>query len=286
MLNEIAVVSGKGGTGKTTLVASLLAYTRDVVVADCDVDAPDLHLLLKGRTVLEQDFFGLQRPIFNSLSCIDCGMCKSHCKFDAIDETFKLIDRKCEGCGVCAYICPELAIEMADSLIGRIVHRSINRGAFIYGQLIPGEENSGKLVSQVRQLAKRVADQKAIKSILIDAAPGIACNVIASVTGVKHVIIVTEPTISGLHDLKRVYELVSRFKVKVTVVINKSDLSTKGLEAIRHYCLNNSLTIGLEIPFNKEIVASISGLKFPSKGLKDFYEKIGFKTFVERLNLL
>lgn len=286
MLNEIAVVSGKGGTGKTTLVASLLAYTKDVVVADCDVDAPDLHLLLRGKTVLERDFSGLQRPVFNTSSCIECGMCKNHCKFDAIDETFRLIEGKCEGCGVCAYVCPESAIEMKDSVIGRISHRKIDKGDFIYGQLIPGEETSGKLVSEVRRLAKKVADQRAIQSILIDGAPGIACNVIASVTGVKHVIIVTEPTISGLHDLERVYELVSRFRVKVTVVINKSDLSVKGLEAIRDYCLKNSIAIGLEIPFNKEIVASISELKLPADVLNNFYEKIGFKAFVQSLNLL
>jgi MinD superfamily P-loop ATPase len=213
-------------------------------------------------------------------------MCINHCKFNAIDETFRLIEEKCEGCGVCTYICPESAIEMTDSVIGRIIHREIDKGDFVYGQLIPGEETSGKLVSEVRRLAKKVADQRAIQSILIDGAPGIACNVIASVTGVKHVIIVTEPTVSGLHDLQRVYELVSRFRVKVMVVINKSDLSIKGLEAIRHYCLENSIPIGLEIPFNKEIVASISALKLPADDLRNFYEKIGFKTFVESLNLL
>lgn len=286
MLNEIVVISGKGGTGKTTLVASLLSYTKDIVVADCDVDAPDLHLLLRGKTALERDFSGLQRPVFNTSSCIECGMCKNHCNFDAIDETFRLIDGRCEGCGLCAHICPESAIEMKDSVIGRIIHRKIDKGDFIYGQLIPGEETSGKLVSEVRRLAKKIADQRAIKSILIDGAPGIACNVIASVTGVKHVIIVTEPTISGLHDLERVYELVSRFRLKVTVVVNKSDLSTKGLEAIRTYCMNNSIPIGLEIPFNKEIVACISALKLPARELSNFYDKIGFSAFVQSLDLL
>ncbi len=286
MINEIVVISGKGGTGKTTLVASMLAYMKELVVADCDVDAPDLPILLKGKELYHSGFSGLKRPIINRDTCNDCGLCHKHCKFDAITQTIQLLSNKCEGCGLCAYVCPTDSVEMKDVEIGSIVHRRIDKGDFVYGRLIPGEETSGKLVSAVRKKAQTLAMQKSLETLLIDGAPGIACNVIASITGANQVVIVTEPTISGLHDLKRVHELVQRFYVKAQVVVNKSDLSDEGLETIREYCMEQGLSIALEIPFDEDIVKSISALELPPNRMPDFYRSIGFEGFMKQLNLL
>lgn len=284
-MNEIVVISGKGGTGKTTLVAAILAYTNDIVIADCDVDAPDLHILLKGETLLDSPFYGLKRPNRSEETCINCNLCVEHCNFgcDLIND---LSMDRCEGCGVCDYVCPTNSIEMKDVEIGRLIHRRVKEGEFVYGRLIPGEETSGKLVSAVRKKAKEIADQKEIKTILIDGAPGIACNVISSVTGAAHVVIVTEPTVSGLHDLKRVYTLVQRFHTRITIVINKVDLSNDAAEKIRVFCRENSLEIALEIPFNKKIVESVNELILPPLKNKDFYEKINFNSFLRRIECL
>jgi len=285
-MNEIVVVSGKGGTGKTTLVAAMLAYLENVVVADCDVDAPDLHILLKGPEVFKSEFSGLKRPIINKETCTSCGLCYDHCKFDAISQDINLIEGKCEGCGLCAYVCPTDSITMREAVVGTIYHREITKGDFVYGQLIPGEETSGKLVSAVRKKANQLAEQKGVETILIDGAPGIACNVIASITGSSQVVIVTEPTVSGLHDLMRVYELVQRFRVKATVVVNKCDLSVGGLEEIRQYCRDENIEIGLEIPFNRGVVESVSKLQLPPDGIPDFYKELDFESFLKTLNTL
>ena len=286
MLNEIVVISGKGGTGKTTLVAAMLAYLDSVVVADCDVDAPDLHILLHGKEVYKAEFSGLKRPVINTDTCTHCGLCYENCKFKAISPSIEMIHSKCEGCGVCDYVCPTDSISMKDAVVGTIYHREIEKGDFVYGRLIPGEETSGKLVSAVRKKAQQLAMHKAIDTMVIDGAPGIACNVIASITGASQVVIVTEPTVSGLHDLQRVYELVQRFRVKATVVVNKADLSSHGLEAIRSYCQEEGLHLALEIPFNKEIVESISALKLPPEGAPEFYEAIGFKNFMASIQAI
>lgn len=286
MLNEIVVISGKGGTGKTTLVAAMLAYLESVVVADCDVDAPDLHVLLKGKEVYQSDFSGLKRPVVNLETCISCGLCYEHCKFHAISENIDMIHSKCEGCGLCDYICPTDSITMKEAIVGKIYHRAIRKGDFVFGRLIPGEETSGKLVSAVRKKAKELAVQKSVSTMLIDGAPGIACNVIASITGATQVIIVTEPSVSGLHDLQRVHDLVKRFRVKATVVVNKADLSQEGLDAIRQYCHQEGLKLALEIPFNKAIVKSVSELKLPADAAPEFYRSIGFEDFMQSIEAL
>lgn len=286
MINEVVVVSGKGGTGKTTLVASMLAYLKQVVVADCDVDAPDLHLLLKGEEIYRSGFSGLKRPVIDNEKCTQCGVCVDKCNFAAISKEVSLIKEKCEGCGVCQYVCPQNSIMMVPCVVGEIVHRQTAKGEFVFGRLIPGEETSGKLVSAVRKKAKKLAEQKSLETVIIDGAPGIACNVIASVTGANHVVIVTEPTISGLHDLQRVYELVQRFRVAMTVVVNKADLSEKGLNGIRDYCNEQGISIGLEIPFHKGIVDAIGRLHLPPESESDFFESLNFRKFLKDMALL
>jgi len=280
-INEIVVISGKGGTGKTTLVASLVPFLENPVIADCDVDAPDLNILF-GETIREsKDFVGLKRAVINEDLCTKCGLCHQKCKFNAISEDIKVSFSKCEGCSVCEYICPTGAIKMKDCVVGQVFDSETEYGPMVHARLIPGEETSGKLVSEVRKTAKALAEKTGRETIIIDGSPGIACNVIASITGVKKTVIVIEPTFSGLHDLEKVHRLVQNFSVDIMIVINKCDLSEDGLNAIENYCKEQDLEIALKIPFNKDIVKSVSERKIPSLENKEFFDGIGFAKFVE-----
>lgn len=158
-INEIVVISGKGGTGKTTLVASLVPFLENLVIADCDVDAPDLNILFGESVESAKDFVGLKRAVINEDLCIKCGLCHKHCNFNAISEDIKIHFSKCEGCSLCEYICPVNAIEMKDSIVGQILDSKTEYGPMVHGKLIPGEETSGKLVAEVRKKAKNVAEQ-------------------------------------------------------------------------------------------------------------------------------
>lgn len=282
-INEIVVISGKGGTGKTTLVASLVPYLENLVIADCDVDAPDLNILFGEKIRESKDFVGLERPVIDYDKCIKCGKCYESCRFNGIRQEISINNSKCEGCGLCEYICPVNAIEMEEYVVGNVLKSDTNYGLMIHGRLIPGEETSGKLVSEVRKEAKIEAEINQKNTIIIDGSPGIACNVIASITGTKKVIIVIEPTLSGLHDLERVHKLVQKFNSDIIVVINKSTLSERGVRSIKNYCRENNLEIGLEIPFNKNIVKSIANKEIPSIAESEFFEKIGFFKLVEKL---
>jgi len=282
-INEIVVISGKGGTGKTTLTASLIPYLEDLVIADCDVDAPDLNILLEPTIKSVHKFIGLKKASINKEKCIQCGLCNRHCKFSAISEEIILNTTKCEGCGVCEFVCPIDAISMEDAVVGDLYESSTAFGDFIHAKLVPGEETSGKLVAKVRKRARELAVLNNKKNIVVDGSPGIACNVISSITGASQVIIVTEPTFSGIHDLKRIHELTKKFNLKTQVVINKFDLSPSHAEIIEKYCLENDILIGLKIPFTKQIVESIVNKTIPSVGEKEFFEKIGFFKFLDNL---
>ena len=282
-INEIVVISGKGGTGKTTLTASLIPYLDDLVIADCDVDAPDLDILLDPKIKSTRKYIGLKKAVIDNEKCIKCGLCEKHCKFSAISKDIVLNSSKCEGCGVCEFVCPVNAISMVDAVVGEVYNSSTEFGDFVHARLIPGEETSGKLVAEVRKEAKALAILNNKKNIIIDGSPGIACNVISSLTGVNQAIIVTEATFSGLHDLKRVYELAKQLNLKVHVVINKFDLSPHHSEMIEKYCLENNIIVGLKIPFTKKIVKSIVSKTIPSIGEKEFFEKIGFFKFINDL---
>lgn len=282
-INEIVVISGKGGTGKTTLAASLIPYLSDLIIADCDVDAPDLDILLDPKINSTRKYVGLKKAVIDNEKCIKCGICEKHCKFSAISKDIVLNSSKCEGCGVCEFVCPVNAISMVDTVVGEVYKSSTAFGDFVHARLIPGEETSGKLVAEVRKEAKALAILNNKKNIIIDGSPGIACNVISSLTGVNQVIIVTEATFSGLHDLKRVYELAKQLNLKVHVVINKFDLSLHHSEMIEKYCLENNIVVGLKIPFTKKIVKSIVSKTIPSIGEKDFFEEIGFFKFIKNL---
>lgn len=284
-INEIVVISGKGGTGKTTLTASIIPYLEDVVIADCDVDAPDLNILFDLETTKAEDFVGTQKAVIDYEKCIKCGKCYRSCKFGAITEEIEINIPKCEGCGVCEIVCPVNAIEMKDAVVGKLFISNTNYGQMVHARLKPGEETSGKLVAEVRKRAKKIGQENNMKNMIVDGSPGVACNVISSITGAKKVVIVVEPTFSGLHDLKRVYELTQKFRLSVIVVVNKYDLSEDLTQEIEKFCKENKIEIGLKIPFNRNMVKSIVNKKIPSLEEKDFFDSLGFSKFINKLKV-
>jgi MinD superfamily P-loop ATPase len=227
-MKQLVVISGKGGTGKTSLVASLAVLSERTVLADCDVDAADLHLVVQSSLVFRSDFSGGRRALIDSERCADCGTCEDLCRFDAIgsnDLTRSVDPIACEGCGVCAWFCAEGAIDLVDTTDGEWYLSETRVGPMVHARLNPAGENSGKLVSLLRNEARQVAENRGVELLIVDGAPGIGCPVIASITGADLVLIVTEPTLSGLHDLERVIRLTHHFGIPAKVVINRYDIN-------------------------------------------------------------
>lgn len=275
---EILVISGKGGTGKTTITSSLIPYFDSVVIGDCDVDAPNLKILFDPIQISQDQFMGMKKAKIDKEKCINCNKCYEVCRFDAIDNL-----QKCEGCGVCEYVCPTKAIEMRESRAGDIFISESRYGKMVHACLEPGEENSGKLVAEVRRRAKKIALEEKKEFIILDGAPGIACNVISSLTGVKKVVIVTEPTISGLHDLKRVLELVKKFRINPYFIINKYDLSINISNEIQKYIEEEGYKLSLKIPFDRRIVEAIINKEIPSVKERELFKSFGFDNLILEL---
>ena len=249
-MNQITVISGKGGTGKTSLVGGFAALAENAVISDCDVDAPDLHLLLKPRIEETRPFFGLDMPAIDYGRCTRCGKCRESCRFDAIDESIEIDLLQCEGCGVCAYVCPASAIELQRKEAGTVYISETRFGPMVHAQLTIGEEASGKLVTMVRNTAKEIAEKTGRNCILIDGSPGIGCPVIASLTGTDLAVIVTEPTLSGFHDLERVYSVVDHFGIKAVVCINKYEVNEENTAAIEKFCTDRGVEVVGKIPYD------------------------------------
>ncbi|MDH5174219.1 MAG: ATP-binding protein [Elusimicrobiota bacterium] len=251
-MKQIVIISGKGGTGKTVIAASFAALAKNKVMADCDVDAADLHLLLHPEVLDRHDFKGGKKAVIDRERCSECGKCEEVCRFNAI-ENFVVDSVSCEGCGVCSHICPEDAIKMEDNLSGEWFISRTKYGPLVHAKLGIAEENSGKLVTVVRQNAKLIAEREKKDFIIIDGPPGIGCPVIASLTGVDLALVVTEPTLSGIHDMERVCSVARHFGVKIYVCINKYDLNLENSKAIERYCLDSDIEIGGEIPFDQAV---------------------------------
>jgi len=234
MIKEIVVISGKGGTGKTSVTASLAALADRPVIADCDVDAADLHLVLSPRTHERHEFRSGHTAVIRQAECTGCGLCLSYCRFGAIamassaqgtGTTYAVDPIACEGCGVCVRFCPEHAIDFPEQLCGEWMVSETRFGTLVHARLGVAAENSGKMVSTVRREARRIAEEGNHPYIIVDGPPGIGCPVIASVTGASLVLIVTEPTVSGEHDLARVLSLARHFDVPAAVCVNKWDIN-------------------------------------------------------------
>ena len=277
-IKEIVVISGKGGTGKTTITSSLIPYFQDIVIGDCDVDAPNLQILFNPQNSKKESFYGMKKAKLDKELCIECGRCYEVCRFDAVENP-----KKCESCSICEYVCPVGAIKMVNNEAGEIYVSETKYGKMVHACLFPGEENSGKLVAEVRKKAKKIAQEENKKYILLDGAPGVACNVISSLTGVKKAVIVTEPTLSGLHDLERVLELIERFRIKPYFVINKYDLSLEMANKIEEFLKDKGFEVSVKVPFDKRVVNAIGRKEIPSVAEKELFQKLGFEKLAESL---
>lgn len=259
-MREIVVVSGKGGTGKTSLTASFAMLAEKSVVCDADVDAADLHLLLKPEIVRKSDFMGGGCAQIDPVRCSECGRCLELCMFEAISDDYVVDPIGCEGCGVCVDLCPEQAIDFPIKKCGVWFISKTRTGPMVHARLGIGEENSGKLVSLVRKEARKLAESKKLELILTDGPPGIGCPVIASLSGATLLVVVVEPTMSGLHDMKRVIDLAAHFKVPGMVLINKYDLNPELTATLEEVAIKRNMAVLGRIPFDPDFVhAMVAG---------------------------
>jgi MinD superfamily P-loop ATPase len=259
-MKEIVVLSGKGGTGKTSLAAAFVSLVGGAVITDCDVDASNLHIILKPKIIETHPFFGGIKAQILTEACKGCGICMERCRFDAIDRikvadngrryTFSIDPIACEGCGVCIGFCPHKAIVALDRESGKWFRSETQYGPFLHARLGVAAENSGKLVTMLRKEARNIANAEGYEWIITDGSPGIGCPVIASLTTADHILFVTEPTASGLHDLDRVVTLAKGFNIPGSVVINRADINPQKTDEIREYASNNGLETLGTIPYD------------------------------------
>jgi MinD superfamily P-loop ATPase len=256
-VKELVVISGKGGTGKTSLMAAFASLAENKVLCDADVDAPDLHLLTDPDVMERYDFQGGGTAVIHPDRCTACGLCKNLCRFNAISEAFIVDPIECEGCGVCVDFCPEDAIDFPVKTCGEWFISNTRFGLMVHARLGIAEENSGKLVTLVRQEAQKQAEKNKLDLLITDGPPGVGCPVIASVGGASAVLIVAEPTVSGIHDMERVAQLAAHFKVPGMVCVNKFDLNSDQTEAIEKLARKNNITVVGRIPFDPVFTESM-----------------------------
>lgn len=259
-MREIVVLSGKGGTGKTSLSAAFAGFASAPVICDLDVDAPDLHLLLGPDLAETYVFQAGKKAQIDPFDCANCGNCQARCRFGAISddgETFTVVEPLCEGCGVCAHFCPVKAIRMVDKDAGRWHRSGTKLGPMLHAELFPGAENSGHLVALLRREAKKVAAETGRDLILSDGPPGIGCPVISSLTGASLAVLVAEPTPSGRHDLERISDLCGHFKIPAAVIVNKADLDAQVSADIERFCRERGHPVAARLPFSPAVVEAL-----------------------------
>ena len=249
-MKEIVIISGKGGTGKTSIIAAFASLVENKVLCDADVDAADLHLIMDPEVKEHHDFESGHTAIINQDKCTECGLCRDLCRWDAISEDFVVDSIECEGCGVCYYFCPEKAIDFPLNTCGEWYLSETRFGPMAHARLGIAEENSGKLVTLIRQEGKKLAEKNNLDLLLTDGPPGIGCPVIASLGGATAVLIVTEPTVSGRHDMERVAELAAFFKIPAMMCVNKFDLNPSAGEAIEAFARERDISVIGRVPFD------------------------------------
>lgn len=283
-MKQLLVLSGKGGTGKTTIVSSFIELSKSKAFADCDVDAPNLHLVVKEEVEpIKMEYFGMEKAYINQELCLKCGLCYSKCRFKAIsiseNDGYVINPYACEGCSVCESVCPNGAIEMYQSNDGDM---EVYKGDHVFStaKLRMGSGTSGKLVTSVKKNLKDNLVEEKVDLAIIDGSPGIGCPVIASVTGVDLVLVVTEPTVSGMSDMERVVEVAQHFQLPVAICVNKYDINESIADQIKAYTKNNNLFFVGNIPYDKALSNSINHGENPitkkiesSKWIREVYNK-------------
>ncbi len=262
-MKEIVVISGKGGTGKTSLTASFAFLGgKDVIVADCDVDAADMHLLLQPDFANSEDFYSGELAQITQEKCNVCGKCAEVCRFDAIPlirGRYVINPLSCEGCGYCARVCPTKAITNKKLNVGKWYVSNIKTGTLmVHAKLSIGADNSGKLVARVKSEAKDIAEEEKAEYVIVDGSPGLGCPVVSSLSGASFVVLVTEPSLSGLHDLKRVYELVQKFGLKAGCIINKADINLNLTEEIEDFLRRENILHLGKLPYDEQFTHAMT----------------------------
>lgn len=255
-MKEVVVLSGKGGTGKTSIVGSLAVLAQRKVLADCDVDAADLHLLLSPVLKQETEFWSGQLAQIDQDRCTQCGLCQELCHFNAI-RNYRIDPVFCEGCGFCSHICPVEAITLKENLSGHWFISETRYGPLVHARLGIAQENSGKLVAQVRRQARQIAEEHNLDCIISDGPPGIGCPVISSLSGASLALLVTEPSISGIHDMERVLGVCRHFSIPAIICINKYDINEENTQKIESYCLNQGIQMASRIPFDRVVTEAL-----------------------------
>jgi len=282
-MKQLAVISGKGGTGKTTLTSCFAFLAENKIIADCDVDAPNLHLTLDIEKKEEKDFSGAKVAVIEQDKCQECGKCLEVCRFFALEkkgELYEVNEMQCEGCAACLYTCPVQAINLVEQITGKTFSALTEQGKFAHALLHIGAEGSGKLVTEVRKTAQELRSDEEL--IIIDGSPGIGCSVIASITGCSAVLVVAEPTQSGFHDLIRVVELAEHFALPVYLCINKYDLNENITEQLIKFAQEKDIAFLGKIPFDSLVVKALQQGKslltfsesLAAQAIKDIWQKI------------
>jgi len=281
-MKEIVIISGKGGTGKTSITASFSVLGGlDVVAADCDVDAADMHLLLEPDQGRSEDFFSGELAYIDQDICTQCGKCAEVCRYDAIpviNGQHYVEPLSCEGCGYCARVCPVNAITNIDNHVGQWFESDIKTGSkMVHARMKVGAENSGKLVAKVKKEAKRIAENEQKQWVVVDGSPGVGCPVVSSLSGASYVVFVTEPTVSGLHDLKRVHELVNKFKIPSGCIINKADLNENKRNEIYTFLKEMQIDHIADLPYDENFTKAMTEgktiIEFGENDLKEILKK-------------
>jgi MinD superfamily P-loop ATPase len=288
-MKEIVIISGKGGTGKTSIIAAFASLVENKVLCDADVDAADLHLIMAPEIKEQHDFESGHTAIINQDKCTECGLCRDLCRWDAISEDFVVDSIECEGCGVCYYFCPEKAIDFPLNTCGEWYLSETRFGPMAHARLGIAEENSGKLVTLIRQEGKKLAEKNNLDLLLTDGPPGIGCPVIASMGGAAAVLIVTEPTVSGRHDMERVAELAAFFKVPAMMCVNKFDLNSSEGEAIEAFARERNVSVIGRVPFDpaftKAMVQGKTIVEFDGQSEGCVAVKSIWETLAQRLEI-